>query len=347
MPSPTLSTVPETYAELRRAVQGAMIHGQQVVEQAKLRTYHETGHLLDRHLTHHAGEAGYGTATMRRLAGDLQLEERIIYRCLQFARAYPKLSARTKLTWAYYRLLMQVPDKAQRTALERETTARDWTSAQLEERIRGLMAASGPTVDPLRAPEQVARLLTPKSGTPGVCKVIAAGDTLVVDLGFATYFDLPADTGLTAGNFVRLDAAGRATVAEGATKADLFTYTAAVLKVVDGDTLWVKIYLRARQWVKQKLRLRDLDAPELATAEGRSAKRFVETLLAKSSPQIVICTTKPDKYDRYLADVFLQVPSEKGQVTNGGEVFLNNALLAAGHAFIKREWEFKDWEPEL
>jgi endonuclease YncB( thermonuclease family) len=41
------------------------------------------------------------------------------------------------------------------------------------------------------------------------------------------------------------------------------------------------------------------------------------------------------KYDRYLADVFL--------ATEDGEVFLNNELLGAGHAAVKRGWEFADW----
>lgn len=44
---------------------------------------------------------------------------------------------------------------------------------------------------------------------------------------------------------------------------------------------------------------------------------------------------KPDKYDRYLADVFL--------AQDGEPVYLNNALLAAGHAVVKKEWEFSDW----
>ena len=162
-----------------------------------------------------------------------------------------------------------------------------------------------------------------------------SGDTLVVDLGFATYLDLPETATLTAGAFVRLDTAGRATSAEGATKADLFTYAAEILKVVDGDTLGVKIYLHSRHWVKQKLRLRDLDAPEISTPAGKAAKRFVDALLPAGTT-VTICTTKPDKYDRYLADVFVEAKA-------GEPVFLNNALLAAGHAVVKREWEFTDW----
>ncbi len=99
-------------------------------------------------------------------------------------------------------------------------------------------------------------------------------------------------------------------------------------------TLWVRVFLRSDQWIKQKLRLRDLDCPEIATAEGKAAARFTARLVARATT-VTICTTKPDKYDRYLADVFLELEGER--------VLLNNALLAAGHAELKQEWEFSDW----
>lgn len=54
--------------------------------------------------------------------------------------------------------------------------------------------------------------------------------------------------------------------------------------------------------------------------------------------EITIHTTKPDKYDRYLADVFLQTGAGADE-----EVFLNNALLERGHAVRKDAWELGDW----
>jgi len=48
------------------------------------------------------------------------------------------------------------------------------------------------------------------------------------------------------------------------------------------------------------------------------------------------CTTKPDKYDRYLADVFLRPATGESsrdiEREADGSAFLNNALLAHGHA---------------
>jgi endonuclease YncB( thermonuclease family) len=231
-----------------------------------------------------------------------------------------------------------VGDDAKRTALMAEAAKRDWTSPQLIDQVRAWNATltidSG---DGSSSATPTAKLLKPNRDTPGVYRVAKIDGALVVDLGFASYFDLPDDTEFKPGDLVSVDGAGRVSTVAGATKADLFTYRVELIKVVDGDTLWVKIYLRPRQWIKQKLRLRGLDCPEMKTPEGKAAKRFVEALAAKTTA-VVINTTKADKYDRYLADVFL--------TTDAGEIFLNNTLLEHGQAVRKDEWEFGDWEPE-
>jgi len=235
------------------------------------------------------------------------------------------------LGWAHYKALIPVSDPKQRRALATEANRNRWSVVQLEQRIRSL--APPDDVTPISGTAESQSLLTPKRGIPGICRVIADGEGLAVDLGFACYLRLPPTTSLELNDFVKVTKSG-VTRVEDATKADLFAYRAEVLKVVDGDTLWVRVFLRPDQWIKQKLRLRDLDCPEMSTAAGQAAKRFVDALIAGSSA-ITICTTKPDKYDRYLADVFVN--------TNEGEAYLNNELLAKGHAVIKTAWEFGDW----
>jgi micrococcal nuclease len=267
---------------------------------------------------------------------------RLLYRCLRFYREYPILADRPELGWAHYRVLIDVADKAQRAALETEARTQRWSCVKLESRVRALNAidVTPPKADGAAA--TTARLLAPRRGTPGICRVIEAAGAPVVDLGFACYRDVPAATRLQAGAFVRLDADGEIAAAADATRADLFTYRAAVLKVVDGDTLWVRVDLEPGRWVKQKLRLRDLDCPEIGTPAGRAAKRFTEALVAQARG-VTISTTKPDKYDRYLADFFLGATERGGVGEGSGDVYLNNELLAAGRAVVKRAWEFGDW----
>ena len=363
----TPAIIPKTYAELRRAVELTLFKGQQAVELARVRTYHETGRLIHEHVLLFKDRADYGAGTIQRLAADLKTHRSQLQRCVQFYQEISNCASRRNLTWTHYRLLLPIADAKLRNALAAEANRNEWTVDQLKQRIQAAAPAieiEAVAVSNGEPPER----LKPNRGTPGVYRVANIDGALVVDLGFACYLDLTADQteSFKEGSLVQVDGAGRITPADGATKADLFNYRVEIIKVVDGDTLWVKIYLRPRQWIKQKLRLRGLDCPEMSTPEGRAAKRFVEAFVAQTTA-VTINTTKSDKYDRYLADVFLQL--EKGErsgvMADGvkepgpgsatpatvlaatGEVFLNNALLENGQAVRKDEWEFGDWEPKL
>ena len=70
--------------------------------------------------------------------------------------------------------------------------------------------------------------------------------------------------------------------------------------------------------------MRGIDCPEVGTKDGDAAKAFVQSLLKEAS-QIILRSSRSDKYDRYLADVFIP--------TDGTEdIYLNNLLLEHGHA---------------
>ena len=84
-------------------------------------------------------------------------------------------------------------------------------------------------------------------------------------------------------------------------------------------------------WTRQKLRLRGIDAPELATEAGRRCREFVAEVL-RDTPSITVRTTRPDKYGRYLADVYTLPGETDGQTIVDNGVFLNGELLERGLA---------------
>ena len=97
-------------------------------------------------------------------------------------------------------------------------------------------------------------------------------------------------------------------------------------RIIDGDTLWVKIDCGFNTWVRQKLRLKSIDAPEIPTKKGQSAKRFVQQTL-KRCEFLVVKTYQSDKYDRYLADIFyLPMEKDENAVAAQGDL-LNQKLL--------------------
>jgi len=335
MPVSASLSAPTTYAELRRGVEAALLTGQREIERAKVRTYWETGRLIDAHVLQNKDRADYGSKTIQRLADDLKVHRSVLQRCVQFAQAIPNCATWRNLTWGHYKELIPVTDAQQRRSLAAEANREEWTISVLRERIRILIPpAETPALPADVAPQP---LLKPNRGTPGLHLVVDRGDGPVVDLGFKLYREPGASSKLKAGDIVRLTGDGIRSVAD-ATKADLFTYAATLRRVVDGDTLVVALEVAPGIFVEQKLRLRGLDCPELGTPEGQAAKRFVQTLVTASA-SVVLSTTKPDKYDRYLADVFLSPATDE-------EIFLNNTLLQNHHALRKDAWEFRDWEKD-
>ncbi len=83
----------------------------------------------------------------------------------------------------------------------------------------------------------------------------------------------------------------------------LYTYRDDLVEVIDGDTFWVDIYYGFRMVGQQKLRLRAIDTPKLSTSAGVRFREVVVEMLAPVS-FVVLTTSRTDKYDWYLADVF-------------------------------------------
>lgn len=341
MPRPPAQPVPDlrTFEALVRGVEETLLEGKRRIDRAMVFANWETGRLINQHILLNRERAAYATQVMPRLAKRVGASDRVLYFCSQFHRRVPILNLSSKLSWTHFRTLCQIEDDEQRHALIKETEKRGWTVAQLDERVRQINAVAEPSVSGA-TPQGKIELLTAKRGTPGLHPVIARRDSLAVDLGFKVYLPLAVDEvrrlKLAAGSIVQTSADGKLARAADATKADLFTYRTPAIRVVDGDTLAVTIDLPPYNEIDKKLRLRGINCPEMDTPAGNAAKRFVQALLDRAK-SVLVTTTKPDKYDRYLADVFLV--SESGE-----EIFLNNALLESGHAVRMDGNTPKEWE---
>jgi endonuclease YncB( thermonuclease family) len=337
-PASPAFVVPKTYAELRRRVEAVLLTGRRQVEEAWVSTYHETGRLIHEHVLLKEKRADYGAQVYAQLSVDVGVSGRTLRECVQFYRCFPIWRPVAKFGWNQCRLLCQVGDEARRQALVTEMTQGRLPTVDLKARVRAFNAAArrADEEDDSAVKPPPARLVR-RRGTPGLFRVVSRDGALAVDVGFKLYLALtPAQSrGLEAGAIVRI-ADGEIAPAPDATADDLFTYRASVRRVIDGDTLAVTIAL-PHYAMDEKLRLRRIDCPEIDTAEGRAAKRYVEALLADAT-EVTITTSKVDKYDRYLADVHVRR-------SNGEEVFLNNALLKDGHAVPMGAEAMMEWAP--
>lgn len=332
---PTTSMVRQSvgltsYARLREQVKQTLLFGQQRIEQEKVRTYWETGKVINHYLSKYykGREDRYGEEVVTHLAKDLEVSDTVLRRCMRFAHTF-KIQARgpesfsRHLTWSHYRTLITVGDEQKRKQLANRATKFDWKAEDLREEIKKLNR------------KKSFELLTPKRGTPYTYLLIhheivhTTKSGLRLDLGFANYKDalMKGAAGLKAGDIVKSEwiegDSYRLVKAPDKTEADLFTFYAYVERIVDGDTLRAQVDQGFGVWTRQYLRLRGIDAPELDTNEGKRAKRCIESEL-KDVPYVIITSTRSDKYDRYLADVFYKSKS--------GNHFLNNRLLESRFA---------------
>ena len=94
----------------------------------------------------------------------------------------------------------------------------------------------------------------------------------------------------------------------------MYRYEASLIRVVDGDTLDVRIDLGFKMTTEQRVRLRGIDTPEIwrqkkdseEYKKGKAASDYVKQRLAQNNNEFIIETTKEaGVYGRYLATVFL------------------------------------------
>lgn len=101
----------------------------------------------------------------------------------------------------------------------------------------------------------------------------------------------------------------------------MYEYSATLIRVVDGDTIWVDLDLGLDIHHSIDLRLAGINAPEMKTYEGKAARGALIELLNRAGPMVVRTQKdKQEKYGRYLAVVIM------------GEVNVNDAMVAGGHA---------------
>jgi len=102
-----------------------------------------------------------------------------------------------------------------------------------------------------------------------------------------------------------------------------YIYQAHIKEIIDGDTLILNIDLGFQVWKEQRIRLAEVDCPELATKEGKAALNYVRNKLTQVK-KIVIKTKKIDIYGRYLAHIFYD---NTGNDKTMDEVFLEGNYL--------------------
>jgi len=106
----------------------------------------------------------------------------------------------------------------------------------------------------------------------------------------------------------------------------MYYYKVEVLKIVDGDTIDVRIDLGFNVWHKCRVRLVGINAPESRTSDkaekvkGLAAKAWLTDIIQSAQADIEMQSQGEGKYGRVLGVIFI----------NG--VNINELMIKEGHA---------------
>ncbi len=92
----------------------------------------------------------------------------------------------------------------------------------------------------------------------------------------------------------------------------LFGLEGKVIKVVDGDTIWIL----PKGGERVKIRLYGIDAPEMKDSGGKKSKKYLSKLIAGKEVQIK--THGHDKYRRVIGIVYLNGTDINGKMVKDG-----------------------------
>jgi endonuclease YncB( thermonuclease family) len=281
------------------------------------------------------------------------VSSRTLQHCEQFFRYFPGLKPTGDLAWSHYRYLLRVEGAAERKRWVARIKAENLTTDDVRFALsaKNIPDATGPTLTP------------PVRGRLYTYRLIRAGRQAgekfpwYVDCGFKNLLQCPPSNARLHNRYLYTSVkakTGYALRVAAARTEELYTYEAKVERVIDGDTLLVIIDQGFGLRIKERLRLKGIDAPELSTLAGRRAKHWLENRLS-GIDFAVVKTYKTDKYDRYLADVFVppltakkgkaaSAPRPKGAgvsanqmdppITASHGAYLNRELIDAGHAKV-------------
>jgi endonuclease YncB( thermonuclease family) len=337
-----------TYTTLREEVvqilQAGKARARQAVEHEKVQTYWEVGGVLQTHLLAHKGRAKYGEQVIVKLAEDVGIRERLLYEMIHLYQSFPILRSTAELTWTHYCALLSIPTQAKRDFYVREADAGGWSVRELKAQIKAEAFEKGriQTSEETAPRRETGPPLLPRRGRLYTYRVIESpgidgkDGTPCIDLGFELYHvPAPGETespGRIIESVREEEAPDRYQFkVRRAGREKLYTYRAVVEGVVDGDTLWTRVDCGFRTWTRQKLRLRGIDTPETSTVAGQRVRDFVTQTL-REVPFVVLTTTKSDKYDRYLSDLFCLPGGTDPQDALDKGTFLNQQLLDQGMA---------------
>lgn len=274
----------------------------QTVNRQKVEMCWQIGKIIEQHLLEN-DRPDYGKKFFKKLAQDTKIAQTTLYQMRSFFKAYPKLPKdEAGLNWSHYRNLSSIKNAEQRKQLEDLTRTQNLDGEELRQKIS-------------KSKPQKQKELTKLHATRGKLFTYTKNKDGEIDLGFNIF--LSAQEKIAA------------------VKKSDYTYVATLERVVDGDTIHVKLDLGFGVKHHEILRLAKINAAEADTAAGEKSTAALKRIL-KDVKFLIVKTNKTDIYGRYVADVFFDESGKEKDLKKiaAQGIYLNQLLLDKGLAEV-------------
>ena len=275
----------------------------------------------------------YGERVLEQLSEQLNekygrgFSRRSLSQMRQFHRVYEADDLHPKLTWTHYTFLLEIKNDQQRKALERRAIKEGLTSMALRSMVR---TRKGRESDQTR-PE--GKLYTYR--TVEKPNLHTGRNETYLDFGFGIYNreqlnDIENTKELSDFPAFQLKQARKQGTwkAEPTERSDQHLYLGYPERVVDGDTLLIKLDLGFSLLHRTRLRLSGVEAPEKGSEYELKIMRLMERKL-KPCPVILVKTIGMERYGRWLARIlYMEGTRSASRILKDGK-FLNEELIGA------------------
>lgn len=267
---------------------------------------------------------------MRSISEELQkhlkrgFSERNLFYARKFYEIYGNSKIDVRLSWSHYRILSSITDANLREKLMKEAIEGNWNRDDLSYRVRDIgELRKAPTLR-WRRPEGVLWNYKIKD-------ISKEKGTLLVDLGFYSYYELPKSrlNQYKTGDILQIEKQnGIWNLSESKLDSELYFYFGEIERVIDGDTILVKFELGFNVITRQRIRLHNVWSAELGSSEGEENFESLKKKLPLKTKVIVRSRSK-DVYGRYVGEVLYskkKIQHPEDIFTIG--IYLNQELAA-------------------
>lgn len=298
----------------------------------------KTNWQIGRHLNSLLPEAGernqYGERVLEQLSEQLNgkfgrgFSRRNLNMMRQFQQTYAKDAIQHKLTWTHYRFLLEIENEKERRKLEQRALRENLSSIELQR----LVKVSGELESRTINERPTGKLNTYRIVTKPVLN--NPREQSFLDLGFGIYTEefleqIDNPQNLKAMPAFQLEKQSKNKYsAEPVERDQQHLYLAYPERVVDGDTLVVKLDLGFGLLHRTRLRLSGVEAPERGTEHEQKIMRQMERKL-KPCPVILVKTLGQERYGRWLAKILYLPGARNAKKIEKDGKYLNEELIRA------------------